>query len=268
MQKLSESERQQLLDIRREVETKWMDKYGRITVFNEASFSDPEDNRHDNSNPNIFTAYYWFIIYMLGELQERDHIKIMNAITVVETKRSDDSSIEGLYNRHPRTVNDVELDDVVSHDEYTGIVSMAYMVKAFHVVKGILNYGMKTGYTYNNHKPFVYDFDYTRQGSLIAYYQFMAGGMPALWNIIWFVVAAGISFCKPLFYTTGKLMTWMKLSLTKDKHILCKYTYQLMDFKFRSDYGDNYMTEIFRIYFHNKECPLHRLAALFDRKNK
>lgn len=266
-----------LEELRKDFLTGWRSENGQCQIYARTNGS----GEPDNHNCNIFDGYFFAFLYLFRILKAEDRDRVEKLINQIRTRDKDNNVVPGLFNRHPRNFLDVKKDDVISHDEYTGIVAMAYVIRRFDIIEEVLDYGYRHGFSYNNHSHpdnsnFVEHIRYTRQGVNIAFYEILAGRIPTAWNTIWFIVSTFLTLLKPKIDTDGKMMAWLKLSLCSERNDIIWFTFWIWKrimFCIYKDYqwqGNSYgpLETIFRIYFKPDGYPLHGFAKYWDENFK
>lgn len=265
--------KQRLGELRVEILSEWRNKYGQIQIF-KRGYGQGEP---DNVNGNIFDGYTFTFLHLFNLLKVTDREK---AIELIDNNRTLDKSgdvVPGYFNRRPSTYEEIqEGEDVVSHDEYSGIVAMAYILKRTDIIEEIVQAGLKNGFSYNNKEVetqgIVDRVRYTRQGVNTFFYKIMAEYEPTILEYIWFISSVFFTLFKDKTDTDGKMMAWMKLELAKEKSQIIWFTYWAWklilkriykNFEWKGKYYGPLET-IFRIYFEPEDFPLQEFAEHWD----
>lgn len=260
--------------IKESIFTEWRDGQGEIQINSKTNGT----GLPDNENASAFDGYVYFFLYKLGILDSNDKDRVLKHIQAHQTKDVDGNPIPGLFNRHPRSFEDVKKDKVASHDEYTGIVAMAFVTGLVRYIREILDYGYKNGFIYNNHDLGGGDIPtqirYTRQGVNIAFFQALGGDGPTIWDWLWFYISTMVTAFKPLEDTDGKMMALVKLDLVAEKYAGVRLFFliwkQIIKYRYRNfkvndkSYGP--IESIFRWYFKKQDYPISELAGMYDAK--
>lgn len=170
----------------------------------------------------------------------------------------------GLYNRNPELTT-----RTMSHDNLSGIFSWSKLTKTNHRFE-IWKYLLKHLGTYDNTK------NTSKQLSRFLPFNpsnFFIWGLCAESNIYvlflpFYILNLLLTLKKPLNDTSGKILTFIELYVHKD-HWLVKHLYKHFEKKMKKQYGENYLKELFSIYFGNNsvDFPINKLLGINNEKS-
>jgi hypothetical protein len=265
------------------------------TTLKRAILSDPTSGNYDSENPNLFTGEAGILVKLNG-LDPAPYIRnaaksIMSVMVLDEEGRE----IKGLFSRQPGSYNSK---NVVSHDEYSGYCFTACAVPQFRnsIISDIVEYGKKYGYCYDDTNPqvnpvaqlkyniklwfqlfcvaflkhdrekypLVNTLTHRRQPDEVAFYKMISDKhKPSLFGVFYFALSLILSVRKPKGSTSGKIINWNKLKALEIigyKSFMVKVASKYFYKRLNKDYGENYVSELYKIYFRDPMHPFHELV--------
>lgn len=269
----------------------YTNKNGHVTL-KPANLSDPSNGRYDSENPNLFTGEAC-ILFKLNNIQMNNIISnTARSISAVMVLDSEGREIKGLFSRQP---DSYKSNNPVSHDEYSGLNYSFACISQFRssLAADIVEYGKKYNYCYDDTNPRVRPSLYNpvlwfqaymvasgrkqrkhyklfntathwRQPDEVGFYKIMSEKHnPSIFELLFIALSLFLSVRKPKGSTSGKLINWYKLKALEiigySNFIVdlgAKYFYN----RLRKDYGEEYVEELHRIYFKDKNHPFHTLC--------
>jgi hypothetical protein len=123
----------------------WTDKDGRTNIYNANPNS--RSTKSDNHNANLFTGEAAILLRLANVMEKKHADDIKRALEGVKIE-------PGLFTRHPDGSQANADYDVVSHDEYNGIMYMiAALPELAHEADAIVEYGQKYNWQFIDGDP-------------------------------------------------------------------------------------------------------------------
>lgn len=263
----------------------WLDQWGRPNIYN------PGRTNSDNGNPLLFLGQYAMMLKMQGLMTEEKRIEILNALDASKVSK-------GLYSRHPDPYRLTDHHDMVSHDEYNGIMYVVAATGATHIADNVVGYGKAHNWQYIDNNPGSdafklgffkvlgaiwkllrsSDIEKTREelgelGNLTyirlprdrAFYKIMSKNYKPSWfELLWMCVATYTSTLKDKNHIngSGRIMAWFRIKSILERgytNPILTITNLLFQRSLIKNYGNRYMDVLFSMYFQNKKHPFHDL---------
>ena len=279
---LKEEQRVKVLEAKKRFYDHFFNKEGFNNIAKE-DLSPP-----DNENPTLFLAEIFYLLHYFGELNHEDKMYAQLWIDRIRVRDNDGNITKGYFHRSPGTMEEAREEAIVSHDEYTGICILAVLIDRIDIIHEIIQAGLANGFSYNDHYPEkVGRIEKTRQGIHVAFYKWLAGLVPTVWNVAWFMISGLWTVFRPAkkkddgtrrLESSGIVMMWLRLEMLKDVNVslrLYRHVWlYLMNWrvsravrKNRFDDGGSTLASVSAEYFVNPRYPLHDLASVWDELN-
>lgn len=239
----------------------------------------------DHDNPHLFNGYACMFLDLAG----------YNGVMALTPKSfvEDAELFPGLYRRFDTSV------DIVSHDEYNGVMAIGTFFKYRKFAQDVVHYGECYNWQFNSLKPFkaVYLSDLVKQPvrtyrmikavkdngideaekefeelTLLRYrrslrdvmvYKVCAGQKPSLIELIYFCVATLVTARKaPESYANGSSQLQALLRfwiLKRNGYKSALLDYTMKEFFRLQNAGENYLAERVEMFFKDKDHPFHDL---------
>lgn len=151
----------------------------------------------ENDNGILFLAYFLYLV-------PTDKLDLDATFRVIKSLEVE----PGVFARHP---NNQMLE---AHDNYVGICALSVLFN-FSFAREIVEYGTKTGFSYNNLDTSNQQIRTTRQGGEIAFYKLCCSYVPTVWELVWLVGGIAVAGFKGDHSTT--ILSWLRLEAIKRK---------------------------------------------------
>lgn len=222
----------------------------------------------NHHNKLLITGEYYFWLDRFQILDTKDEQVGRDFLNAHLTRDSMGRVIRGLYNRHPREWGNVTEDDVVSWDEYNGVMFLAKAIGEPVLIQDVIQYGLQNGWCFNNHRPELRDFRYTRQFRDTAFYKVMAGYKPFIWSDIYMCLSHLHSSIKETSRTSGRIQIFYRLELMQNGSFLYTVINDLYQAKLERDYGERAVATTHDLFYPQQidgnNHPLRQFAHLWE----
>jgi hypothetical protein len=210
---------------------------------------------------------------MLKGTQNQDDIDSFILITkALQAYSEEGPQIEGLYDRGAKESLLARFSDkldelrVISHDNLTAIAAFSYL-HDLPFAKDIYKFGMKKFWFYDNaypDEPRLYFKKHDGKPSTSwkmhprdwAYWS-LCGGNTFLWVVLFplFLFSQITTCMTEPGETSGKLLMFVRMECAYKKSKLVRFTRWICYKMMRKMYGENWLNEIMKIYFHQPGQP-------------
>jgi hypothetical protein len=160
----------------------------------------------ESDNGVLFLGFFLMLCYKAKLLDPRDTNNAFRALQSVQVVK-DGQVIPGLHWRSPQMPHKME-----SHDNSIGVCAISAIFD-FAFARQHLEYGLKTGFCYNNLEPGKFEARATRQGGDIAFIKLTAGYVPSIWETLWLAIGVTIAAFKGTPSTVN--LAWLRLEALK-----------------------------------------------------
>ena len=245
----------------------YSDEYQRLSLYPRLA---SKRGNYDNENPHLFTGMFATLMATLGYYD----IDFMHQI---EGNMKEAEVVSGLFGRQAVGLNGYPKDhpqygehNVVSHDEYNGIVMQSTYIMNREYVDEIVEYGKSNYWSYNDAKPFEFELRYCRQPRDRFFYKACSESYsPNIIDKLWFLGSSILTSKSKGERVDGELMLFYKLLTLR----LCGYKSKIVNIvekmyqnNMTKRFGKNWITELHQAYFVVNKHPIHVLAAEVQEK--
>lgn len=221
----------------------------------------PPDNR------DVSTVEFYMLCVLLGIYDKTDESRLLDAISTLWCKIGDITYL-GLLTRQPNQPfgSDTHHKEKQMHDGYS-VIACCDKLAALKIDE----YGKRHGFIFKYHydpsnmKPKFKDLftkEYWRltlHPHVVAIARIKARRYPGIINLMFLYGAVIIESCRKPSETSGKLLMWIASNSIKRWYL--KPLWWLFNNRMRKQYGKNYVSELFRIYYGGSELnDLYKLS--------
>lgn len=236
------------------------------------SIESNHEYRH-NENGILFLVEYYILKYIRKELKSSDLIIFNKIVKNIQTCNINGNKIKGLYDRGEgesqighKWYKVPEKRRDISHDNLTAIsVFSSFFNKSYS--KDIARYAIKQQFRFDNcypEKPRWFQCFKAHPRDWFCY--LWHGGWPyRLISYPFFPIFFGaciVSCLSEYGNSSGKLLWFTRLALTRERSLLHRLTWVFYKKLMRRKYGDNWLYKVFCIYIN--KTPDHPLRKLSD----
>lgn len=273
--------------------TDYHDHYGRTTLY-KADLTQTMMGHFDNENPNLFDGIAGLLIALNKLPVSKYFVHGARGLAAVLVHDDEGYEVKGLYGRHPQQYTTY---NTVSHDEYNGITYKCAVIQEFRksVMNDIVEYGKDHNWCFVDTSPkakplnsifkspfsffqaltalisgnrdgnqALYQLSHIRQPDEIAFYKIVSTKYkPSLFELLFLAVGLILTSRKPKGNTSGKIMAWGKLrsmELVHFSHPITDYAKKIFFKNLTNMYGEEYLSELFKIYYKDQNHPFHVLV--------
>lgn len=243
------------------IDTVWVDDSHGLSL-NEG----PHPSR-DNENGVLFYLQYILLKEAQGQDVKEDVAKFKEIVENIRSYAADGTRIKGLYDRGAGESLRPNKEDIriISHDNLTALSAFDARYGDGTEANNIALHGLKNFNLYDNAYP-----DHPRITTIQwptdwAFWALCSSNrwhyMPliAAWYPL-FVVRSIISMFGETTDTSGRLLNFVRLASHRDKSLPMRLMWKLYIYTQKQKYGDNWLHEIMKIYFHNLNHPNRSLS--------
>jgi hypothetical protein len=210
-------------------------------------------------NPHLYTGIAMLFKYRYGYILPSDGLKI--------DYLNDTQVFPGLYKRHT-----FAWDDIISRDEYLGIVITRALTGGEVPLDEIVSY-WEAYHSYSDKDPQRFNIRYWRQPKDIYIYKAIAPSYyPSCFERLYFTLSTFITRARKLGYRNDgdKILLWGALEILSLFGSEAVYGYERAAKTYGywgKKYGDNFLEAFFRNYFKDSGHPFHTFARYYYENN-
>jgi len=267
----------------------YRDWFGRTTLY-KADIEQTGLGKFDNENPNLFDGLTGILLAVnhlpLERYAKWGQASLQNVLVYDDL----DFAIQGLYGRHPQQFTTT---NTVSRDEYNGIAYKCSVIQPLRdtVMNDIIQYGERYKWCFADTHPRyevnlfnpvtmfklinaalnkdrtnqdAYVLSHVTQPDEMGFYKIISSKHePTLFELLFAAVSFYLTSKKEKEDTSGKIMAWAKfkaMHLVGFKHPLITFSEKLFVKNMKKMYGENYVHELFKIYYKDVNHPFHTLT--------
>lgn len=277
----------------------YTDVLGAVTLSPKTLFN-PLIGQFGNENPHLFNGEAALLLrlnYLENSIYYEKFVA--NGLRHLESTQvvSSGKAVPGLYMRHPPYLYGTSHQDwhALSRDEHAGMTYLSAAIGKPEIMKEIIQYGKEHNYAYIEERPgydpikvaggnvfasikkiwdlvktknsdddiFLDALSRIRQYNDRSFYKIGAKEEPSAFESIQMSIGILLSAFTAKEDTSGKIMSFFKL-VTFDilgyKTPTSRIIRKVFDIRLRRQYGNDYMAEIFKVYFKDTNHPFHRLV--------
>lgn len=261
------TKREILIAAKKQIEENHRDAYGRITL-RPASQTDSLQENFDNNNMLLYSGEVLLVYSMLGIATEEDYSKFESFLGLCEVE-------PGLYSRHPVKTKwfRSKHHDVVSHDEYNGVMFAACSGAGF-LVSNVILYGNKNLWMFNDKEPGKSwdNMRYWRQPRDVGFYKACSNISSPNWFERAYMALAIMMTTRDKSYnkSDGSSMMMVLYRIWALEHIgfdcwMFRYAAKFFRRKLKKRLGPDWISKLHSRYFHSGKIPgLHVLVSYLN----